>query len=101
MILSYIGGSASGVGELRWVDSRYRHDLAPGALATDAAFRERLDALAQAPTHDALRAGVAALQQDVLEQAPWLFLFRLPRYTAHRLAGSQLDLAPTGELLLG
>ncbi|HEY7066185.1 MAG TPA: ABC transporter substrate-binding protein [Chloroflexota bacterium] len=101
MIVSYIGGSASGVGELRWVDSRFRHDLAPGVLATDPAFQDRLDALAGASSPDALRAGVAALQQDVLDQAPWLFLFRLPRYTAYRGAASKLDLAPTGEILLG
>jgi ABC-type transport system substrate-binding protein len=100
LMVRYIGGSASGVGELRWLDSRFRHDVAPGALGTAREFQQDVDALAAAPTREALRAGVAALQEAILEQAPWLFLFRLPRYTACRREVGPLTVAPTGELLI-
>jgi len=100
LIVGHISGSATGVGELRWVDARFRPDLPPGVLSADSTFQRALDALPEVPTLDTLRDRVMDLQKDILEDAPWLFLYRLPRYTAHRSGITGLSVLPSGELIL-
>jgi len=100
LIIDYIGGSATGVGELKWLDPRSRGDLAPGILLAEPAFQSALDRLAQMATIEELRARVGGLQKDVLDAAPWLFLYRLPRYTVHRPGIFGLAVLPGGELLI-
>jgi len=84
LIIDHIGGSATEVGEFKWLDPRSRGDLAPGILLAEPAFQNALDGLAQMATIEEIRERVADLQKDVLDAAPWLFLYRLPRYTVHR-----------------